>query len=850
MPPLLLAALMLQSKPSFDFDVRGGSGLTLSVSGVPIVKGTTVQYFEKGWVRGYYSSSNDGSHVDRIDDDTYKETFSGHSGSASGTVTYQRRGNRLLVHYDLQWGDADPAQVELSAGLISAPALQAGSLTADGAMTRSLKTHKYLGGGDFENRRYAHDSSDYVFDAPLAKVEVKTSAPTTLFDARGYDQAYAAGRALWWLGCLDLDISKERPLSFDVTWQIDAKPVPSSTPIKVALKATHSAAVIVPDEKPPVLIPKPTLNQLNFTKTLEFTGQYDWPAGLVRFWDTDFIAGLAKRFDLPKPSPKANHIKVDGGVSKLGLHPGGFQIEIREDSISVLGEEDEGLHDGLRYLARLAFVRGGKIVFPTGFLRMSPRVIWRGVHLFVGPEARSFQKKLWDRVLLPLGFNKVVLQCEQTKWDCLPALKDDKDAMSKTELASLFADYRAMDVEPIPLIQSFGHMEWYFRGGQNLDLAVNSKVPYTIDPRNPKTKESLTKLWDEACDLLKPSTLHFGCDEVGMRGFPDDHGALVTQLWSLQMPVLQQIAERHGDTMMIWGDEGLAPEEAVDAANGESKETAAKRRAAIPKGTWIGDWHYAAGPKPEKYVTSLELWKREGFVPVASSWYEPLNIASFGLAADVEHAGTLQTTWSGYTSDERAMEENFDQYSAMVLAADYSWNSRFEPPFGLAYDPAAVFRQMYYGRPRSIVPKAGDQIFQGDGTSELVDGDLHFQLGTPIALRSLISTPDAPGECDLEFRSKGAHLALAMDTVDKCDRNEPVADLTIRFTDGSVRTDRIVYGRDVRSSDDTIDLVRADSVKGLSILELPIGEGHTVAGIKIQTISPAAGIRIHGLIVW
>ena len=91
--------------------------------------------------------------------------------------------------------------------------------------------------------------------------------------------------------------------------------------------------------------------------------------------------------------------------------------------------------------------------------------------------------------------------------------------MKKEDLAKLFQWYRGIEVEPIPLIQSFGHMGWLFANGMNKDLAINPQVPYTLDPRKPGAKELIGKVWDEAASLLKPRTIHVGLDEVDMLGF-------------------------------------------------------------------------------------------------------------------------------------------------------------------------------------------------------------------------------------------------------------------------------------------------------------------------------------------
>ena len=846
---LLVVGAVLQGNSGFDFDVR--SGLRIRIAGIPVVSGEAIQYYEDGWEKGYYSSNNGGTGIRQVDSNTYEMQFSGYGGQASGAATYKKDGDHLRVHYDLRWSGDTPAKVELTNGLIAAEVVQGGSLSIDGKPVRSLLPTKYLPIPGLQERKYAEAGSDYVFDAPLAKVSIHTSAPTTLFDARGYSQDYAEGKSVLWLGDLGIDVAKDKPTSFDVDWLIQPKPVPEGKAAQVTLTAKSAPNVIVPDERPPLIIPKPSTNELKFDKPLVLEGNYDFPAGHVRFWETDFLGRLRGRFEYPAAIKGAPVIHVDGGVSKLGFRPGGYQITIGSNSISVLGEEDEGLHNGLRRLAELAFPHNGKIALPIGYLSGNPQIRWRGVHLFVGPDSRAFQKKLWDRVLLPLGFNEVVLQCERTQWDALPNLRGVPGYMTKQDLAGLFADYRAEGVEPIPLIQSFGHMEWLFEGKQNLDLAVNPDVPYTIDPRKPKAKALLATLWDEACELLKPSTLHFGCDEVDMRGFPPNSAGFTSFLWEQQMPFLKQIADKHSAQMMLWGDMGLAPGEALDATNGVDKAEAAKRRAYIPKGAIIADWHYKPDPKIESFLPSLQLWKAEGFKPIASAWYRPDDVRGFDLAADVEKVGTLQTTWCGYFSNEQGMIENLDQFSAMVLAGEFSWSTRYDALGKLGYDPAEVFRKMYFRQPRSITVLPGIQAFAGDSKSDLVDGDMHFKLGEPLGLRSLISAPNAPSKLDLAVSGKGRHVGLVIDALDTCDAGELLGQVTIRLANGhALAAQPIRYGEHVRSASDLSSLGLADRVDGLSVLEISLPSASEISALKVESLSSRGGLRLHGLIIW
>ena len=843
-----LALVTLQAKPAFEFSVD--SGLRVKVAGIPVVTGSWLQYYADGWTKGYYSTSNDQPKVKQVDPDTYLVEFSGYNGGATGQITYHRDGERLHVHYDLHWSGDKPAKIELTAGMISAQVVQNGTLTADGKPARSMAPTKYLI-PSMEERKFAPDASEYVFDSPLAKVSVKTAVPTTLFDARGYDQDYAEGKSLFWCGALGLDVSKDKATTYDVDWQFHPNPVPEAKTNSLTLTSTQAPDVVSPDQTPPLILPKPKNNELKFDKPLPLTGAYDFPAGRVRFWEADFLGGLVRRFEVPAKSKTPSIIRVDGGVSKLGFHPGGYQITVTPNSISVLGEEDEGLHNGLRRLAMLAFPKNGKLCLPTGYLSSNPQIAWRGVHMFVGPESRAFQKRLWERVLLPLGFNKVVLQCERTEWDSMPNMKGVAGNMTRQDLAGLFADYRAMGVEPIPLIQSFGHMEWFFQNGQNLDLAMNPSQPYAIDPRKPKANELLTSIWAEACGLLKPSMLHFGCDEVDMIGFPNDDSKLVTDLWIQQIGVLKGIAAKNNAQMMIWGDKGLAPSEAIDATNGDSTEEAAKRRAALPKGAWIADWHYKADSKIERFLPSLQLWKKEGFKPVASAWYQPDNVRGMDLAADVEKVGTLQTTWSGYYSSEPSMIQNWNQFSAMVLAADYSWSTRYDAVSKLGYDPGQVLRDLYFAKPRPVSAASGLQVYQGSPTGELSVKDLHFKLGEPILLRSLLSAPQAPASIDLHFEAKGKHLAFLVDAVDQCDEGERLAEFSMQSADGKLMWRQpIVYGQQVRASIDGGMTPLADRINGMSVIEVQLPATVLMSKIHLESLSSRGGIRVLGMLAW
>lgn len=841
----MFAALfaLLLAAPGFEYSVASGTGLSIHAGGVPFVRGSWFQYYEPGWSKGYYSSTYQSQTVTKNADGSVNVSFQSEDGLVSGHQLYRQVGNTLTVSDHFEWAGDHPVLIEMTPGMIWAPAVEAGSGLLDGVPSRDLRAVDYHT-QDISKRQFGPNARHIRLTSPAGSLNLKSNQQLLFFDGRGSDQGWADGKSLLWAGAESIEVAKGKPVDLQFEWTVTG---PEAVPSAPTLIDGHSTKGIVeaPDERLPILIPKPKIDRLNFGQPMAVTGKYSFPAGRFKFFNL-FREGLARKFRLPQPTAKDATVAADGGVSKLGFTPGGYRITVTPNQITVLGEEDEGLQNGLNRLVQLAFLKDGRIVLPTGTLIDEPQNKWRGVHLFVGPKAVAFHKRLWERVLRPLGFNKVVLQCERTDWKSVPGIKTDI-TMPLPELKRLFAMYRELGVEPIPLIQSFGHMEWAFARDQNLNLAFNPKVPYALDPRKPESAVFLNKLWDEAISELKPETVHFGCDEVDMRGFPNDP-SLVTDLWKLQMPILGDIAKKHGVKSMIWGDMALHPSEAIDAANAPTLAIAAERRAAIPKSMLIADWHYKGEPDPHPFMKSLQTWRKDDFTPIATAWYNPANVRGFNLAAYLEQSGTLQSTWCGYESQEGVIQEAFNQFSAMVLAADYSWSARQEPLDKLGYDPGEVLRRMYFDDPAPVSATRGIQTWFGGTPAEITIGGNRFMAGTSLKLRSVLSK-DGSGQPESVTVGlggvKGSTLSLALTTQVKADDGETVADVTVELASGRKILVPIVYGREVRARSDSgiCTLVVRDG--GLSAVKIRLGSVPVgVKSITFHAQNPYAGLEI------
>jgi hexosaminidase len=840
----VLAALFTLLSPTiqsntFDFEVKSQSGLTVTSNGIPLVRGSWFQYYAPGWTKGYYSSRWNAQNVDKINSDTVKVSFNGAAGKAFGGVSYKRTGNVLDVLYEFNWTGDEPAMVEVSPSMLSMSPFLSGEITTDGR-TKLIPDQPLS--GDSKKRQLGVGALETLLNGASLRLKLTSTSAHTNFDARGYSQDWAEKEPIIWQGVEQVTLKKGETSSVRFTYEITPNVRKSAAPREITLPLSKIDEAIVPDESIPVLIPKPKRADLDWNQTLTISNLWRFPAGRPKYFDL-FRNELEKRFKLPAPGTIDERVDFDGGMSKLEKLEGGYRIRITPKSISVYGQEQEGLHNAVFRLAQMAFIKDGKVVLPIGVIDDEPRSDFRGVHLFVGPTAPAFHSKLWSNVLRPLGLNKVVLQCERTEWKTLPKVRDEMTT-AQTDLIKLFDWYRKENVEPIPLIQSFGHMEWFFARGANLDLAYNRAVPYAIDPRKPEARELVGKLWDEVVAAVKPKTIHFGLDEVDMRGFEPKNPKLVTELWGQMLPYLGSVATRNNVKMMLWGDKGLAPNEAVDAAHGEDKSNAQLRRDAIPKGSYITDWHYKADQSHTPFLKSLQIWKNEGHKPIASGWYRPENVRGFYVAAGIEGAGILQTTWAGYESKEETMLENLNQFTAMVLAADYGWGHQVARLEDLPYDPAKVFAILYHPTQSPLKPESGLGIGSG---SRFTTSKLQFGKLENIRLAGLLPQNfNAPREVTFKIGKTASDALLALSTMTQLRDSEKIGDLEFVYVDGSVKKETLRYGIHVRAQKDAAPIFFGQNEFGISAVRFPL-IGKELRTIRFRTTNMNAGLVVEGI---
>lgn len=838
---LVFGLTTISAVPPVSLSYTSFRGLEVKVGDVALIEGSGFQYYEKGWTKGYFSSAWKPVKVYPGENGSFTVIADSDDGEVANRQTFYPTEKGFRATAEFRWRGEKPVMLEYTLGRLWAPFVDQGSLELDGAQVPMLDK-PVKEGSTFEQRVFGQ-GRQLVFNAPAARVTMTSRQPVYVMDARNYTIEWADGKELFWLGLNNQEIKPQGTVQFEYELRIDPAAQPGVDKAELALAKQPIQSAQGPDVKRFPIVPKPKIFDRG-SGYLACGGGFDLtlPAGLEgeKAWFERFIGGS---WDWEKAGqPVSVRVSISPGVTK----PHGYRLEVGDSGAVIVGQSLDGARYGLRTLAQMVQSQGQTIVLPRATVTDWPSAQWRGAHLFVGPTAVAFQGKLSDRVLAPVKLNKIVLQAEQTQWNALPGI-ENPITMKTPDLVKLVDHYRSLGFEFIPLVQSMGHMEWFFRNDKNLDLAVNPKIPYTIDVRKARTREILNQLWGEVADLTKPKVFHFGLDEIDNRGIDDKN--LTTRLWQRGVPLLQKIAADHNADMMLWGDMLLAQGEAVDAMHAPSKEAAVVRRNMLKKGTYVADWHYRNDPNPDVFDRSLKLFMDLGLRPIASTWYRPNNIRGFTLSAIRNDAGVLQTTWAGYESSEANMVREFQQFSAFILMAEYAWSGRTDMPDKLGYDPAELMQRWYFGGRQIVKPVDGYALGSAGGDVEKI-GPYKVQMIEPQQLFGVTTSRAfaSPHHLTLPIDQSAKAIILALDSAATITDVALAGHAVVHYSDGTNSDHEIRYGMHVRSVRDTKATMAAPRKNTVSAVRIEAG-GKRVKSVELVASHSAAGLRLHGVTV-
>jgi hypothetical protein len=737
-------------------------------------RGSWAQLAAPDWSEGYYSSQGAPPTAQLSGDTlTLRHAVSPDLGALTETLR-KVAPDTLEWRLEVEWRSEKPAIVEWCIGLWNADYLLGATLAGDGALaTTSLSREPRTLENDalFAGRRFA-------LDARLATVEV-SSENLHVLDGRGSARWWSRETPTLWVGILRRELKQGEKVVLEARLRVQPKPLPApAEPLTVSAPLQAVPDRWKPQPREPELIPPPKILWRDAGEPFRLLA--DRPARIVIEEDAyrpaaDALARELQRYGvraevrigtiddpllkvppesrgnqvgapLSSPASRGNQVggspREAGGTLRRGVitdqkigaifiggspalqrkypvpdQQGAYFLQVAADGVRIVGRLPEGAFYGVQTLMQwLQPTEGALQASPVRIIDY-PHLKWRGVHLFGSTEA-GFLPRLIENVIAHAKFNHLVLECGYGQWETIRDAWVDISA-PKSLLREAVQVSRKNLLEPIPLIQSLGHMYWAFRNDANKHLAEDSDTPWAIAPRGAETRPFLQRLYDEVFEVFQPRHFHIGMDEVTLRGRfpnrPESKGASVAELFVEHTEWVHSELKRRGiQKVLMWGDVLLAPGEANDGgAHAKSPDEARFTRERLSKlpDLVICDWHYTPA-EPERYI-SLDVLQRAGFKEIiATTWYNPRNIATFAKAARQRRiAGLLQSTWAGYSLNEGTLNTiELRQFVAYLLAGAYAWDTDLPMPDELPYDFERLFIERYRREAVPLQARAGFMV--------------------------------------------------------------------------------------------------------------------------------------------
>lgn len=870
---------------------RGGDGVQLRISGVLLSRGSWVQLAAPDWSKGYYSTQGTPP-TPQLQGDTI--TLRHAVPAELGTMTETLRKvapDRLEWTLTVEWHSEQAAIVEWCIGLWNADYLLGATLSGEGELaTNTLARESRTGEGDtlFRGTRFALQSR-------IANIEI-SGQNFHILDGRNGNHWWSRETPTLWTGVLRRELKQRERVQLAFQLLLQPKPLPGQgAPLSIEASVQAVPDRWSPQLREPELIPPPKILWRDAGEPFRLPAER---AALMIIEAVEYrpaadaLARELQRYGISTTlrtgQPEVGAVFIGGSPTLQRQHPvpdqqGAYYLEVNSSGIRVVGRQLDGAFHGVQTLMQLLQPTLGALQVSPVRIIDYPHLKWRGVHLFGSTQA-GFLPRMIENVIAHAKFNHLVIECGYGQWetirDAWVDISAPKDLLRETVQAS-----RRNLLEPIPLIQSLGHMYWAFRNDANKQLAEDPDTPWAIAPRNPATRPFLQRLYDEVFEVFQPRHFHAGLDEVTLRGRfpnrPESVGATVAELFTEHTEwVYGELKQRGVEKVLMWGDVLLAPGEANDGgahAKSQAEAQFTRERLSKLKDLVICDWHYTPA-EPDRYI-SLPILQNAGFGEIiATTWYNPRNIATFAKAARQRRiAGLLQSTWAGYSLNERTLQGlELRQFVAYLLAGAYAWDTDLPMPEELPHDFERLFIDRYFREPISLQARAGfvvnlSRVYNSNLTEfsplftqlpsdeERFSGHRFLLKGARgLMLASYLAPSELPHEATLVLDRPVRTLYLLHTTGWQTEGGKEVGRIMIEYADGTQAEQPVIYGLHLRAWNDPmyalegLPLWRArDSSGNRATLRLlkwnnPQFE-KPVRAVRFKVVDPVAGWTIVGI---
>lgn len=292
----------------------------------------------------------------------------------------------------------------------------------------------------------------------------------------------------------------------------------------------------------------------------------------------------------------------------------------------------------------------------------------KGFHLDLRNEVMTMSSlKEFAGKLAEGGINTLIMEWEDTFpfENHLPIR--GRYAYSRDEVKEFTEYCNNLEIDVIPLQQTFGHVEFILRHNRYADLREETREFSQVCPLNPNSVELFSELIDDMISLSTSDYFHIGCDETRLLGsckeckaFVKKHG--VSKLFADYVKKISEMVLEKGKIPVLWADIILKYPEHADA---------------IPKEAIFVDWNYTNEPRKGKEIDKLQAMGFDFWGAAAlrsgpdnmyiTDWEKHFTNQEFYIpfAREKKFSGMIMTSWS--TSGQYSYTWDFPAWDLLHL---------------------------------------------------------------------------------------------------------------------------------------------------------------------------------------
>ena len=340
-----------------------------------------------------------------------------------------------------------------------------------------------------------------------------------------------------------------------------------------------------------------------------------------------------------------------------------YALKADENGICLRAKDEKSLMNGFTTLVQLICPEDlsegeEKLYILSAEVHDSPAIPFRAVHICVFPE--STVDGIAKAISLAgfFGMTHVILEFWGTiRYDSLSSLAWKDRSFAKDEIKPLINLIRSYGMEPVPMINHFGHApQSRSCMGRHTILNAEPRLSLLFEPdgwtwclSNPDTYKLLADMRAELFELFGDGKyFHLGFDEAySFATCPKCRKRVPSELLAEYLNRLTEDLAKAGRRPIIWHDELIRGDEFTErdcpiVANGRSHDTAPALDL-IDKRIIIADWQY---DYKGNFNPTTPYFTKKGFDTLVCPWDNRENVRSLTHSAKKNGAmGVIFTTW-------------------------------------------------------------------------------------------------------------------------------------------------------------------------------------------------------------